>query len=524
VLIASPRNALTQARVLGVMGTAAIAVGGTLAGALPVGDPHVVRRLENAGSRFDPGLVCAFFGLVLLVVAWWRLGQLVHNRHSSLAHEPDAGPTGIGSSDLLATLALWVTPLLLCPPLFSRDVYSYLAQGAMVHSGIDVYQYGPASLGGPIAAQVPAIWQHTPAPYGPVFLWYASGVARFAGTNVALGVLGMRAMSLLGVAMLATYVPALARRCGISPESALWLGVLNPLVLGHFVAGAHNDAVMLGLLVAGMTVAVAGRPGYGAALVTLAALVKAPAALGLLFLVPIWAGQVAGRWRGVRAAVAIGGVAAGTTVAVTEVIGTGYGWVRVLNTPISAGNWSLTSALGRLNALLLQAVDADIAADPKSLWRWMGLAVAGVVIIAMWTLRFRLGPVHALGLALAALVVFGPAIRPWYVLWGLVLVATASPDHRVRRLAAVTCVVLALVILPSGFAPRSGDVAQALLGMAIAATALMWWVALNGRPGFARIQPTIATGAPHMLTRTPATSREHAEAVAHAVTFSALQR
>jgi hypothetical protein len=79
-------------------------------------------------------------------------------------------------------------------------------------------------------------------------------------------------------------VPRLARAYGVNPSSALWLGVLNPLVVLHLAADAHNDAIMLGLMCAGLALAVERRPAAGAALITLAALVKAPAALGLVFL------------------------------------------------------------------------------------------------------------------------------------------------------------------------------------------------------------------------------------------------
>ena len=67
--------------------------------------------------------------------------------------------------------------------MFSRDVYSYLAQGAMVGAGLDVYQHGPATLGGPLAAEVPAIWQHTTTSYGPVFLMLATAVAAVAAVT-----------------------------------------------------------------------------------------------------------------------------------------------------------------------------------------------------------------------------------------------------------------------------------------------------------------------------------------------------
>ena len=44
---------------------------------------------------------------------------------------------------LLLVLLAWAAPILLAPPLFSRDVYSYAAQGQMVSKGLDPYLHGP---------------------------------------------------------------------------------------------------------------------------------------------------------------------------------------------------------------------------------------------------------------------------------------------------------------------------------------------------------------------------------------------
>ena len=79
------------------------------------------------------GLVGVYFGVVLLIAAWALLGTVVR------------GPEPPTPRSLLLVLAVWAAPLLLAPPLFSRDVYSYLAQGAMVDAHIDVYAHGPGA-------------------------------------------------------------------------------------------------------------------------------------------------------------------------------------------------------------------------------------------------------------------------------------------------------------------------------------------------------------------------------------------
>jgi alpha-1,6-mannosyltransferase len=496
-------------RWLGLAGSMTLAAGGLTSGALPLRMAH-----------WDAGVLVVYFGLILLIGSWWLL------RRAQLTPAWTVG-----------TLILWAVPLTLGPPLFSRDVYSYVAQGTMVLHNLDVYRLGPASLGGPLAAEVPAIWQQTPAPYGPVFLRAAAGVASLAQADVVVGVLGMRLLALVGLALMVAFLPRLATACGVRPEAALWLGALNPLVLLHFVAGAHNDALMLGLLIAGL--ALAARPlgaappaglsyfapiyfapecassGLAAAakwaaiwrlpaagvLVSLAALVKAPAAVGLVAVAALWAaaagggqsanavtgagqsanavtgagrgkatGAAAGRLARARgfgvAALKTAAVAAGTTAAVTLLAGTGLGWLSALDTPVSAGNWSVSSAIGRLHSAVLHAE----AAIPW--WRWIGLAATLVIGLVFW-IRQRRRPVYALGVGLVTLALLGPATRPWYLLWGLIPLAAAAPEGQVRRWSAGIAALSATVVLPDGYPPTVRQLALAVLGGALALLALL---------------------------------------------------
>ncbi|MDT0386687.1 polyprenol phosphomannose-dependent alpha 1,6 mannosyltransferase MptB [Streptomyces dubilierae] len=449
---------LRRCQILGLAGTACLALGGETAGALPVRD-----LLHPASARAALGLVGAYFGVVLLIAAWALLGRLVR------------GPRPPAPRALLIVLATWAAPLLLAPPLFSRDVYSYLAQGAMVEAHMDVYAHGPSRLGGPLADEVAPLWRHTGAPYGPVFLAVAAALAGVTRGELPAGLLGMRLVALAGVALMAAALPRLARHSGADASAALWLGALNPLVLLHLVAGAHNDAVMLGLLGVGLVAALGRWPVLGAVLVTLAALVKAPAVLGLAAVAVL---QIRAGRRPVRALASTAVAAAVTTVAATAVAGTGYGWIGALNTPVSPQNWAVTTLLGRATRTLLEHLGSDLAPLALPAWHALGIVAAVVAIAVIW-LRLRPRPVYALGLSLATVAALGPAIRPWYALWGLFLIAAAAPSGSVRhRMAAVTG-VLALGVLPSGGPADTGQLLLAVSGGALAVVVL--WQARQAR-------------------------------------------
>ncbi|MFD8719292.1 polyprenol phosphomannose-dependent alpha 1,6 mannosyltransferase MptB [Streptomyces sp. NPDC059629] len=434
---------LRRCQVLGLAGTAFLALGGETAGALPVED-----LLAPSSVQAAFGLVGVYFGVVLLIAAWLLLGRLVRSA---------APPT---PRQLLLVLAVWAAPLLLAPPLFSRDVYSYLAQGAMVDAHMDVYTSGPAQLGGPLADEVAPVWQNTAAPYGPAFMGLASLLSGLTRGELPAGLFGMRLVALFGVGLMAAALPRLARHSGADPAAALWLGTLNPLVLLHLVAGAHNDAIMLGLLGLGLVAALGRWPILGAVLVTLAALVKAPAALGLLAVIVM---QTRKGRSPVRATAITAAASGATTVVATAVAGTGYGWIRALDTPVSPHNWALSSLLGRATGALLEHLGSGLAPLAVPAWHLLGLALTAVTVLLIWV-RLRPRPVYALGLSLAAVAAFGPAIRPWYAIWGLFLIAAAAPSTSVRHRVAAVTGVLALAVLPSGGPADVGQLVLAVSG------------------------------------------------------------
>jgi hypothetical protein len=222
---------------------------------------------------------------------------------------------------------------------------------------------------------------------------------------------------------------------------------------------------MLGLMTFGLTLALQRRPVLGTVIVTLAALVKAPAAAAIGFLIPIWADQLDGAARWIRGAQRALAVAAVTAVTVTGLGGSGFGWVRTLDAPTHARTWmSITTDLGFVAGTLSQWLGvADIDQVRRTFWL-VGLVLAAVAALFLIAYSGRVGPVLALAVCLTVLVVAGPVVHPWYLLWGVVPLAAAATSTLVRRIVAVGSVVLVLSVLPGGVTPGVAAFVGAFLG------------------------------------------------------------
>jgi hypothetical protein len=434
-------------RLVGVAGTVLLAAGAYGAGALPHSDPGAgLRGPGGPASVFWLGLTSFLAGLALLSVAWWRLGARL---------------TDVTPRWLLGTAGLWAVPVLLAPPLASRDVYAYACQGALWNAGVDPYAAGAAG-GCPWVEAVPAIWQHSPAPYGPLAV-ALSGAAAATGTLLAtVGVL--RLVALAGGLLIAGYGVRLARACGVDPAAARWLGLLSPLVFVHAASGAHNDVLAAGLVVAALAVATAARTPAtlaAGALLGLAVAVKVTALVAVPFVVLVVvrdgaAGRVA------RASAAVVGAAAVAFAAVTAATGLDLGWIGALSDTGSLVQWtSLPTGIGMAAGYLLRALGAPGAYDEAvAAARIVGLvafAAIGLALIgrALAAVRRRAPDavrtvVVSCGAALAAAAVLSPVFYPWYALAPLAVLAAGVTDQRARRWLAAAAIALSFLVLPNG--------------------------------------------------------------------------
>jgi alpha-1,6-mannosyltransferase len=491
---ADPLRRLRRLGLAASLMTAGAALG---AGALPVPNPLLGLRLIGLPSRnVTLALALAYAGVGLLVLAWLAVAR-------TLWHPAGEAVT---RAQLARAACTWAVPLAVVPPLFSRDVYSYLAQGVMVARGLDPYVLGPATALGiddPLVRSIPTMWRDTPTPYGPLFLLLERGVTAVTGDDIALGVLLHRGAALAGVAAMVWALPRLAARRGVDGRRALWLGVANPLVLVHVISGAHNDGLMVGLFLVGLELGLSAGPRMldarflgGAASIVCASAIKLPALLVLGFLGVSCARQ---RGAGPRAVAVVAGVLAAVVVAVLVPLSwplvDGWGWVSTLTVPGSAIAWmSPTTDLGLLGGLLgVVAGLGDHTTAVLALTRGTGLAAAAVccTVLLVATLRGRLDPVTGTAAGLAAVVVLGPVVQPWYLLWIVVpLAATAASRRRAVLLAVSGCLAVLAVPTGSDFFFHGYQLPLAVAGAAVvlaAALVPLWrpprWPARMSRAG-----------------------------------------
>ncbi|MDT5012257.1 MAG: alpha,6-mannosyltransferase, partial [Mycobacterium sp.] len=356
--------------------------------------------------------------------------------------------------------AAWSLPFAIGPPLISKDIYSYVAQGLMLRSGHDVYRSGVSVLSSVhtssaahALAAVDPTWRHVPSPYGPL----ASALERvsvvISGGNPLGAVLVLRAVAVLCVVAIAYLASTMA-----APHRAhgLVLVALNPLVLIHLVSANHLEALMGALILTSLVAANRGQWSWAIVSACAAGEVKAPAFATLAVLVVVHAGHGTRRrpaWlRSVGRIVLTDLVVATVTcLALTALVPDGFGWVRNLSTPgLSRTAASLSSAAGSILSSVLPATagDASVAAC-----RTGGLAVAAAIVLYL-VMTARSRPTEAsVGFSLLTLAFLGPVFYPWYVLWGaLCLLPTAAPPRRdwlvalcsVSSVAAITGVPRAI--------------------------------------------------------------------------------
>ena len=466
-LVDAVRNSLVRRGMLAML---LIAAGSMTPAFLPPGAPIVdtlrLGWLQDGVGRFAATVVLSV-GIILLLDTWLRLRPVAGARTAPAA-----------------TWALWAIPVLWCPPLFSRDAYSYAAQGLVVSRGMDPYQTGPIAVPGAYANQVDPLWLYTAAPYGPAALQVQHFIVWLTGDNAYLAAVAMRLPALLSMAVIAYALPRLAERVGVSRQQAVWLGVLNPLVIMHIVGGSHNDAMMIALTVASLLLATYGHLALGCVTLALAAGFKQTAVMAIIGVVAL---AVRHRRGEVPPRAYLWGLVRGSAIwlaafqVMTMATGLGWGWVPNLAVPASIRSLlSPPTLVGSIGEGILYLLGAPRAWQlvPVALMQSIGLLC--FLAFAGW-LTLRLAPrrpVYASALAFIGFCLGGPVIHPWYMLWGGVLLGAVRLSRAAFRTAVYVSLFLCL------YSMMDAAFANASPAIIVSALALLVW-SLQGvlRPG-----------------------------------------
>lgn len=420
------------------------------------------------------GRVLLVAGTLLLVVAWLKLRPFRERL------------------TWWRVLGLWSLPLLVAPPVFSKDAYLYADQAWIIHSGHDPYLVGLGTVAGPFAQQVDPIWVGTTAIYPPLTLAIVHLVGELTGYTLHWTVAAMRIPAIAGVALLAAVLPALARAAGVRPADAIWLGVLNPVVVIHLVGGMHNDALMVGVLALALRVALV--PAWrgvvvAGALLGVAATLKQPAVVAGPAIALLASQALRGRiseiahdpgarprredWYAAVLPCLVAALAClATFVAVSLATGFGFGW---------AGSLSITGAVPSPAPVSLLIQFTDFLLRLGHVWTpvndtvviWLGRAA--MVAVSGWAM-WRFGPANPWRLLvtmLLALAACGAVMHGWYLSWVLGFLALARAGLRIERwLIGLATAMLVYLVLAEYLGWRL--VGQVVIGIAVAYVLDRW--------------------------------------------------
>jgi alpha-1,6-mannosyltransferase len=397
---------------------------GWIANGSPMIRQPVVIALRTEGWGVAISTVLLTVGAMVLMRSWLRLGQRL----------ADWGKSSLRS--VVIAISAWSLPLLFCVPVFSRDVYAYTGQGRLVQEGQNPYEVGISTLSNWFSLGADPAWAENRTPYGPYFLWLARAVVGVTGAQPDISVLLFRLLAGAGVLLCVIYVPKLAELHGINGARALWVSVANPLFLISFIASAHNDALMVGLAVAGVYFAATRRYILGILLVTASIGIKPITVLLLPFIGVMWAGPSASWPRRFLIWGATAGISF-ATLALSGIpynLGIGWTWAIMDPTPGYTG-YSPSGFLGQQVEMLANALGLPGGTLATWLRAGMKYAAIGLVLLLMFRGDYSRA-VRRMALAFTAVVMLSPIIQPWYILWFLPFLAVTGirDDWQIRSL------------------------------------------------------------------------------------------
>jgi len=360
---------------------------GTFSRRLPTGDRRVL------GGIFAAALL---FRLLLLPA-----GLMPEDRRAALL--TDLGSQGVGFERFL---------------LYDQDIWRYLWDGHLLASGLDPYRHTPEewedlSFADDAKGEAAALFADPPWPeifenlsyrqhltvYPPLAQAFFATSHHLAPGSVLVLKSALVVLDLAACWLLYLLLIHLGRR----PEEVI-LYAWNPLLIKELAGSGHIDALVIPLLLLAVLMMLGGRRKLALAVFGLSVLAK----LTPLVLAPLFLRRSRPReWPVLALTLALGYL---------PFIGS---WQQILQALRDFGaDWTFNPG----SWLLAQRIFERWLPGRGASWASM-LWLASTIAVALWLIRRRhLDPQRwprQIYLLLAAFLLLGPTVMPWYLLWAL---------------------------------------------------------------------------------------------------------
>jgi alpha-1,6-mannosyltransferase len=383
---------------------------------------------RGLGAGFADGSAAGplfYLGLWLALAAYVAVLALAHS---------------IGARLALGAIAAAHLLFVLSPPLLSQDVFSYLA-----YARLEVLHHLNPYTHSPDAAPQDAVFgyagsKNATSAYGPLFTVVTLPLAKLGVPGAFWILKAVSAAASLGIVGLTW---ACARRLGSDPVFAALAVGLNPLVLVHVVGGAHNDALVMLLVMAGVLGTLSVRPARAGAFEAAGSALKASGGIAAPFML------IAVRDRGrflLGALATVGAVAVGALAV--------FGW-KALQAFVLIGQNQERTTRWSVPQKLADGLGAVTGGDPGSIVHFTRAALAVLLALALaWLLRQawreRSDPrswVPAAGWATLAVLLATAWLVPWYAIW-LLPFAALSPSRWLTGATLALCAYMLVIAVP----------------------------------------------------------------------------
>jgi hypothetical protein len=385
-----------------------------------------------AGAAADhgylvPGLIRVWAGWVVgplsgvgistpLRVFFLELAVLTAAYAAVVALAPSVGLRWIAVAAVILNVAF-----VLAPPLLSNDIFNYVDVARLFgRYHLDPYVFPPRAVRhDPVFVFVH--WRRAVTDYGPLFTLGARPLGHLTVAQALWTFKVVAGLASLGCTGLVGWI---ADRRGRSAARAVAVFGLNPVVLVWTVGGAHNDLLMMLLVLGGTALLLAERPLTAGVALVAATAIKLSGGLVIPFLV---ARRAPGRLR------LLAGLATGAALVVAV-----------------AFSAFPDHTMGMFVQLRRQQALTDMGSIPRGVAFALGwpavtpqemrvLHAGAVVVVAGLLLHVLRGgdPLTAAGWALLAVVATSGYLLPWYLAWPLAFAAASGS----WRLVIATCAV-----------------------------------------------------------------------------------